>query len=262
MGCIYVATNRTDGCRYVGKTVTTMKQRREAHEREAKERPLSLFHQALHQYGFDAFIWQIVIESEDDEELLWMEQISIEFLRSKIPNGYNMTDGGEGMTGLQHSSETKAKIGEASRRRRHSLETRAKISKALLGHSGYWEGKELTKAHREKIGISQLGNTHTKGRKHTEEEKRRIAASNRRTKDTEEYKARCRQQGYDRIFSPETRMKISEALRGNKNCLGRIVSEETRRRMSRSRKGKLFSEESKAKLRAAWVRRKARGIAA
>lgn len=47
----------------------------------------------------------------------------------------------------------------------------------------------------------------------------------------------------------ETREKISRRLTGNKNCLGRITSEETKRKISDAQKGRKFTEDRKQKLR-------------
>jgi hypothetical protein len=48
--------------------------------------------------------------------------------------------------------------------------------------------------------------------------------------------------------SDKTRKKISEAHKGNTYCLGKTLSEETRKKMSESGKGKILSEETKRKL--------------
>ena len=57
-----------------------------------------------------------------------------------------------------------------------------------------------------------------------------------------------------RILSQESRRKISEANKGNTNCLGKTHSEESRKKMSESQKGntkrlgKTHSEETKRKM--------------
>ena len=48
--------------------------------------------------------------------------------------------------------------------------------------------------------------------------------------------------------SEETKRKMSEYWKGNKNCLGHKRSEETKRKMSEAKKGKTLSEETKRKM--------------
>lgn len=44
-------------------------------------------------------------------------------------------------------------------------------------------------------------------------------------------------------MSTDIRKKLSQRLKGNKNCLGRILSEETRRKISDAQRGRKFSAE-------------------
>lgn len=53
---------------------------------------------------------------------------------------------------------------------------------------------------------------------------------------------------YGKKHNDETKRKISEASKGNKNCLGRILSEETKLKISTSNKGKTVSESTKKKI--------------
>ena len=50
------------------------------------------------------------------------------------------------------------------------------------------------------------------------------------------------------IHSEETKRKISEANKGNTNCLGKTHSDETKRKLSESHKGKTLSEEHRRKM--------------
>lgn len=56
----------------------------------------------------------------------------------------------------------------------HSVEAKIKISKSSQGKTGYWEGKKLSTAHREKIAISLTG---TKRGSYTIEHRRSISES-------------------------------------------------------------------------------------
>ncbi len=78
---------------------------------------------------------------------------------------------------------------------------------------------------REKIAAASMGNQYALGRKHTEDEKRRIRESNLGQKR-----------------SPETRERVRQAKLGTK------ASDETKAKMSAKRKGRKFSEEHKRKI--------------
>lgn len=55
---------------------------------------------------------------------------------------------------------------------------------------------------------------------------------------------------------PEFRQMMTERAKGNKYNLGRVQSEEEKRQRSLAEKGKQFSTEYRAKLRAAWIQRR------
>lgn len=46
----------------------------------------------------------------------------------------------------------------------------------------------------------------------------------------------------------DIRKKMSQSMKGNKNCLGRVTSEETKRKISEAQKGRPFTEEHKQAL--------------
>lgn len=104
------------------------------------------------------------------------------------------------------------------------------------GYTPWSKGKHLTEEHRNKIGLTKIGNKYCLGRHLTEEQKQKISKSEK-----------------GKIVSTEARINIGNASRG------RIHSEETRLKMSNSNKGKHIehiwwlgrhhSEETKIKLR-------------
>lgn len=74
------------------------------------------------------------------------KEIELIKLYGKVVNGgllCNLTDGGDGMSGLLHSEKTKKLIGEKSKGRIHSLESRKKISKVAKLTSKYYCSKEV-----------------------------------------------------------------------------------------------------------------------
>lgn len=94
----------------------------------------------------------------------------------------NMTDGGEGISGLVHSAKTRAKMSKAQSGRTNSPEARAKLSVAMRGktHSAETRAK-----------LSELW----LGRSHGEESRLRMSAAQR-----------------GRTFTPEARAKISVSI--------------------------------------------------
>jgi group I intron endonuclease len=109
MGTIYIATNLTNQKQYVGRTVQNFKNRKNSHIKLSKEEnPKFFFHKAIKKYGVDSFKW-ICIEYPK-KELNEMEMFWIKTLGTKAPNGYNLTDGGEGT--FNPSKITRMKMSE------------------------------------------------------------------------------------------------------------------------------------------------------
>jgi len=73
-----------------------------------------------------------------------------------------------------------------------------------------------------------------------------VAGNSLGVKRTDEFKTKQR----EREATDETRARLSAALAGNKNCLGRKLSVETRAKISKALKGHKISEETKAKISA------------
>jgi hypothetical protein len=66
------------------------------------------------------------------------EEYYIKLFNTKAPNGYNMTDGGEGYNPVE---EVLKKISIGNKGKVFSKESLIKMSKAKLGDKGYWYGK-------------------------------------------------------------------------------------------------------------------------
>lgn len=111
------------------------------------------FHRAIRKYGIDSFEYSILCRitcsnAETLSEILDnLEQYYIVKYNSKVPTGYNASDGGEGNLGVILSSETRAKMSKAKKGHKVSEETREKMS-------GWQIGKKLT------ISKALKGRTH------------------------------------------------------------------------------------------------------
>ncbi len=107
---VYKAQNKINGKIYIGQTVNPLPRRIMFHQR-AKT---GIFPAALRKYGIGAFNFAVIDFAQNHAELKEKEIRWIGFYKSKVPNGYNITDGGNGgMLGYKASSETRKKQSES-----------------------------------------------------------------------------------------------------------------------------------------------------
>lgn len=160
---IYCIENLVNGKMYIGKAFN-LKNRKNWHFSALKNDYHFNQHlqRSFNKYGVNNFAFYI-IEYCQKEKLSKKEKQYIRIFDT-YNNGYNMTLGGEGMLGWEHSEETKEKI-----------------SKAQSGESSFWFGKHLSKETREKISKNMpdmSGENHPMWGKHlSEETKKRISKS-------------------------------------------------------------------------------------
>ena len=155
MGVIYLRTNKINGKQYVGQA-TDLKARQRTWKSINHYAGKAIYN-ARKKYGIDAFDFEILKECKDEELNQW-EMYYIKELNTKVPNGYNMTDGGEAswVKGKHLSEEHKKRIGKANKGKKRSIEAIRKWSEAH-------KGKHLSEEHKKKISEA------LKGRKPSEE---------------------------------------------------------------------------------------------
>ena len=104
---IYKATNTIENKYYIGQTIFTLSARKASHKRKALilNKP-SPFYDAIREYGFQAFIWEIICVCDSQEELDVKEREAIEKLGKE--NCYNAYSGGKSKFTL--SDKTKEKL--------------------------------------------------------------------------------------------------------------------------------------------------------
>jgi group I intron endonuclease len=227
---IYKATNLLDGMSYVGQSVNPII-RINAHLRNKKN---DYFHSSLRKYGKENFEWEI-LASGSKSSISDVEIGYIVFENTKVPNGYNMTDGGEGVRGYNQTEEHKQKRKNTIKLRfpngfkpmlgkRHSEESKLKISISNHNKDGFMLGK-----------------------KHSEETKAKMSLSKSKMSSATKLKMRNKRLG--KKNSPESIEKTRIANLGHKRGLGVPLSEIHRQRISEANKGRKLSEESKRKLK-------------
>lgn len=75
----------------------------------------NLICRAIRKYSEDDLSWEVIDHANTIDELNEREKYWISFYNSYGENGYNLTKGGEGVSGLVHSSYTREKISESER---------------------------------------------------------------------------------------------------------------------------------------------------
>jgi group I intron endonuclease len=116
MGCVYCATNQINFKKYIGKTTKKLSDRKKDHFYLATNNSQCAFHRALRKYGFDSFLWTKLYDSDNEDELFVKEKEFIDKEKT-FGTGYNMTSGGEGISGYKFTEEGKAKISLSHRKR-------------------------------------------------------------------------------------------------------------------------------------------------
>jgi group I intron endonuclease len=100
MGIIYKVTNEINNKIYIGQTEYSLHRRRRLHEYAANKLDDNMiFHSAIRKYGVNSFSWEIVEEVNLREELNKREIYYIKKFNCRLPNGYNILEGGGGATG-------------------------------------------------------------------------------------------------------------------------------------------------------------------
>lgn len=140
---VYKATSKTSGKSYIGIT-NDFDRRRKQHKSLAKN-PKTHFHNAIKVYGFDDFLWEVLEECANTEEL-YEREIALIKEHNTFDNGYNMTIGGEG--NLEPTMELRNRWSEARKGKTHSEETKRLISESRKGISFSDEHKASLKESR------------------------------------------------------------------------------------------------------------------
>jgi len=219
LGLIYIATSRTSGKSYIGKTIQKLNNRKRNHKSNAfnqKHKQYNThFYCAIRKYGWKNFIWKILYNDITERYLNMTEICAIYTYNTFAEGGYNETKGGDGVTMTKEIREKISKANKGKKRKPVSEEIRRNISKVHKGKkyksmseegrrniSKAKKGKTHTNETRKKISLSLIGNKRgakNKGKLFSEERKRKISEAT-----------------MGGVISKKTRMKISNTLKGRK----------------------------------------------
>ena len=203
---LYIITNRIDTFQYVGKDQnlpTRIRNHFSGNTPNCKH-----IHRAIMKYGKDAFDVEIIrYPNISPEALAEVERWKIRQLDS-FHNGYNCTEGGEGMPGHKHSKESRAKMSKANSGENNPMYGKTHSESTLDKMSEVKKGKKFSEKHRHNLSQARIGKTHSK------------ITLNKMSK---------------------TQKKIGNKPPSQK---GKKFSEQHKRNMSKSHKGKTFSDEA------------------
>lgn len=171
---LYLITNIVTNKMYCGQTMGALEDRWSKHKQAVGKKNHPLYN-AMKGYGIDQFRVEVIDWAQSIEELNTLEEqfIAIHDLTNR-ENGYNLQSGGKNKK--QHQ-DTIRKMSSSKRKDWSNPEYKEKVSKSM-------KGKLRSKESKAKMALGQLGaGNNFFGRKHSEETKKRISESNKRTKN-------------------------------------------------------------------------------
>jgi hypothetical protein len=186
----------------------------------------------MRKHGPDNFTIVVMDEVATREEAAASEISFIKAVGSRVPCGYNMTDGGDGARGYRHTEKWKQ---ELSRRQKGCIQPPEAVARMRISLTG----RKLSEAHVAKCKARMTGTTHTA------ETKQQMAES-----------AKTRWIVNPRITSPEE----SERLRTL--AIGRVNTPEHNAAISKANKGVVRTPENRERSRIAALARHVRERAA
>lgn len=210
----YQVTNTITGKVYIGLTTLALAARWKLHVAKAISGQGYALHDAMRKHGIENFLIEEVAAPviQDRDELAELERILIAQAGSIAPGGYNLTTGGDGVSGCE---ETRKKIGDAKRGTKHTEATRARMKASAVGRINGPQSAET----RAKISASNKGKV--------------------KFIHTAESKEKCRLAGLRRTPIP-----MSDELKARLVAIhtGKKHSEETREKMRQSHARRLAAK--------------------
>lgn len=245
-GYIYKTTNTINNKIYIGQ-----------HQRTTFDKSYfgsgSLLRKAIEKYGIENFVCELIEECCSFDELNCKEKFYIALYNSNnLEKGYNLTTGGQGISGYKHTIETKSKIKQNNAKywknkflseetkQKLSLshkgkittkETVKKLSRKLKGHpywgpkESYWKTHKFSDEHREKIRKALLGKTPAnKGVKFTDEQRLNISLKTKEAMKRPEVQKKLR----ERPRTEELKKKLSDSIKGRKFVTNGFINKQVK----------------------------------
>ena len=197
MGYIYKITNKLNNKIYIGQTIKKRPTDRYSQHRYLanhleQEKGINYLHRAMASDGLDNFYFE-VIEQIENSLLNEREQYWIEYYNCIIPNGYNITKGGNGTLGYSRSQSIEEREKRQQSNKNYYINHPEAREKARQRTLELWKDEEYRKKvtesnkktyaeHPELISRFCGENNPMYGKHHTEEALEKIRASAKKKK--------------------------------------------------------------------------------
>lgn len=224
MGCLYKLTSPS-GKSYIGISLKGLEARWAKHvEHACGKRTAGALYAALRKYGPSNFRREVLAAHEDWDTLRAMEVDAIRAHGTLAPNGYNITQGGEG-TRTRLSAEARANISAAQKKRFEKPSERERLARiGVDGNKRRSAAAAVARAVRRQQRRDYVASAEFKAL-HSEAVKRGLASPGVRRKILD-----C---AASRAADPSWRAKVSASKKGQK--VG-PCSEERKQRIAEARR--------------------------
>ena len=247
VGYIYLITDTTNGMKYTGKHHYHIEGQLDPNYHGSgviikniyKKRPETLKE-------------EYVKTCYSEEEMCSDEQYYIKVFKTLWPNGYNLSEGGDGVL---PSEETRRKMSNSHKGKippnkgiPMSEEQKKKLSKLLKGRNAWNKGIPMSEEQKKKLSEINKGQIPpNKGKHHSEESKKKMSDAHKGLQAGEKHPM------FGKHHSEEPKQKISMNRSGkcigeNHHMFGKHHSEESKKKISEKQKGKKLSEETRRKM--------------
>lgn len=189
MGCLY-KIEFPNGKNYIGISKVSSEHRFLRHSKQAANGSRLAIHNAIRKYGLESCKVKTLVISDDHEYLKELEIKAIIKFNTKSPNGYNCTDGGDGIFGVPEL--VRKKMSSSAKKRASSAFGKKQLSDAT---KNMWSDPEK----KNKIIIAL---------QRKESRKKQSASLKNKFKNKEEYDKLIK-----RFRSDERRKKLSESAK-------------------------------------------------
>lgn len=191
---------------YIGQSIDDIKARWKMHK-QCRKSGCTLLNNSIKKYGFDSHELKVLYELPKDVAQEVINEYELLYWQQYKDCGFRMLNLMTPGNSAKHSDETKTKISE-----------------------------------------SLKGNKYAVGYKHTEDTKRKISLFNKGKKRSVESVKKGSLKRVGKSLSAEHKLNISNGQKGNTYCLGRKMSDESKKKMRDAAKGKIISEETRRKI--------------